>query len=103
MEEEFDDDPILGVFVLIKDSITDEAVILSHSDSHHELMEELEEILEEENKIRKEENNRPNTLMESKHPKERYYYSMFKEIETTKDKEIIKYGDERTIYRIEEL
>jgi len=102
IDESMHEDPALGYFVLIKDSIMEESEILDHSDSHYILVDKLEEIVEEENEIRQKENDRPSSLMERKHPDFRRYWKMLEEMEI-KEKEIIRFGDGRISYRVEEL
>lgn len=97
------EDVTLGHFVLIKDSVVDEAEILEYSDEHYSLFDKLEEIIKQENEERQKENDRPSSLMERKHPDYRVYWSMLEEKEMKSEKELIRFGDGRISYRIEEL
>jgi hypothetical protein len=90
-------------YVLIKDSVVEEAEIIAYDSSHYDLVDKLHKIIEEENDLRQKENDRPSSLMERKHPDFRVYWSMLEPKEIKKENELIRFGDGRISYRIEEL
>lgn len=95
----------LSTFVLIKDSIFEESQIIDSSHSHHEMLDVLNSLVEAENEKRTEDNNRPLTLMERKHPDYKCYWPMLEQMETKENnkREIIRFGDGKISYRIEEV
>jgi len=102
MKEEFEE-PNFGYFILIKDSITEEAEILNFSDNHYDLIDKLESLIKKENSLIKEENEIPPSVMQRKHSKDRTFKPFFKPEETKREKEIIRFSNGRIKYRIEEL
>lgn len=97
------EDPVLGYFVTIRDSVFEESSIIDNGDDYVDLIERLDIKIEELNNLRIIDNDRPSTLMEKKHSGNRVYWKMFENIETINDKEIIRYSDGRESYRIEEV
>lgn len=101
MDEEYNEEE--SYFLLIKDSNSKEAEIIKLDYEFNDLIDTLTDIIKNENLLIEKENNRPNSLMESKHSDFRIKHTLYEEVDTLNNKELIRYTNGEYTYRIEEI